>query len=180
MPSQKQYTRIQYHVTKDTKLLFIGANPSFNTYENRVPFSGNKSLWYQMYDAGLIDEPREILKNNKSLKTIYDTKFTQVYHLGLLNIANRPTQHFIEIKQAEAMPGIKRIHAAIKKYKPNLICFIGKRTYQLFAQDPNADYGWQEPINGSKIFVMHFPLHGLWSVRVNELKKVAQEAGILR
>src|SRR5579863_4319723 len=104
MQSSTRYTRITYHVSHDTKILFIGANPSPGTYRRRIPFSNNKSLWYLMHDAGLIDEDRNVLKNDKNLKKIYDEKFTKVYKLGLLNIASRPTKKFTDIKQAEALP----------------------------------------------------------------------------
>lgn len=177
--SSEQYTDIKYRVSYNTKLLFIGANPSPGTYRRRIPFSNNKTLWYLMHDAGLIKEGRDILRDDKKLKEIYEKKFTQVYYLGILNMANRPTKAFTEIKQAEAIPNINLIVDTIKKYKPLVVCFIGKRTYQLFIQKSRCHYGWQGSIYSTKVYVMHTPLHGLAEVRVNELKKVGKAAAIL-
>jgi TDG/mug DNA glycosylase family protein len=174
-----EYTKVQYKITHHTKLLLIGANPSPGTYRRGIPFSNNKTLWYLLHDAGLIDEDRTILKDDAQLKEIYKKKFVQVYQLGLLNIASRPTKAFTEIKQAEAIPGALRIVAAIKKYQPLVVCFIGKRTFQLFAQTSSCEYGWQPNIGTSRIYVMHTPLHGLAQVRIHELKKVGKAAGLL-
>jgi TDG/mug DNA glycosylase family protein len=179
IPASERYTKVQYKITHNTKLLLIGANPSPGTYRRGIPFSNNKTLWYLLHDAGLIDEDRTILKDDKNLKKIYQKKFTQVYQLGLLNIANRPTKTFMEIKQAETIPEALRIIAAIKKYQPLVVCFIGKRTFQLFAQKSSCRYGWQPNIDASRIYVMHTPLHGLARVRINELKKVGKAAGLL-
>jgi len=178
--SPRQYTRIKYRISQNCKILFIGANPSPGTYERAIPYSNNKMFWYLLHDAGLIDEDRTILKSDKNLKKIYEKKFTQVYQFGLINIADRPTKTFMEIKKEEAIPGILRILKAIKRYHPVVVCFIGKRTYQLFIQESACTYGWQPDIGSSKIFVMHTPLHGLASVRVKELKEVGKVAGLLK
>jgi double-stranded uracil-DNA glycosylase len=176
----RRYTKIKYRVPPGCKILFIGANPSPGTYERKIPYSNNKTLWYLLHDAGLIDEDRTILKEDKNLRNMYQNKFTQVYKFGLINIADRPTKTFMEIKASEVMPGITRILKAINKYQPTVVCFIGKRTYQLFIQKSECTYGWQPDIDKSKIYVMHTPLHGLANVRVKELKEVGKAAGILK
>lgn len=179
--SSRRYTKIQYRVSHDSKILFIGANPSPGTYRRGIPFSNNKSFWYHLHDAGLIDEDRTILKDDRNLKNLYEKKFVQKYHLGILNLADRPSKRFTEIKAVEALPGIARILDTIKRYHPAVICFIGKRTYQLFLQKKSDfTYGWQPDIDGSKIYVMHTPLHGLAKTRVKELKTIGKMAGLLK
>lgn len=180
MDNPQLYSEIQYQVSHDTKLLFIGANPSPGSYERGIPFSSNKSFWYQLHDAGLIDESRAELKNDALLKSIYEKKFTKTYHLGILNIADRATKTFAEIKPSETVVETSRIFAAIKRYKPLIVCFVGKRTYQLFIQKSHCTYGWQATIDSSKIYVMHTPLHGPAQVRINELKKIGKAAGLLK
>jgi len=176
----RHYTAIKYQVSSDSKILFIGTNPSPGTYRRRVPFSNNKSFWYLLSAAGLLAESREELKNDTTLKKIFLEKFVKVYHLGLINLVYRPSKTISEVTQKEATPGSLRIIAAIKKYRPSVVCFVGKGTYQLFTQTAHCSYGWQTAIGSSKIFVMHSPLHGLASVRVKELKKVGKAAKLLR
>ncbi len=174
-----RYTKIKYQISKKTKLLFIGINPSPGTYIRGVPFSNNKSFWYLLHEAGLLPESKKELKDDKKLKELFLNKFISVYQLGLMNVIERPTRTVSELKKIEAIPGAKRIRAAIKKFKPLIVCFVGKTTYSFFAEISKATYGWQDPIDSSLIYVMHFPLHGPSVVRINELKKVGKAAGLL-
>lgn len=167
---------IKYHLANGIKILFVGINPSPGTYERGIPFSNNKMFWYLLHDAGLIHESRDELQNDKKLKEIYNKKFTEKYHLGLINLINRPTRTISELKRSEAFPGRKRIIIAIQKYKPKIVCFIGKMTYQMFISKSTFDYGWQPDIYESKIYVMHTPLHGSAEVRIRELRELARIA----
>jgi double-stranded uracil-DNA glycosylase len=176
---QNKYTDIKYQISLNSKLLFIGTNPSPGTYRRKVPFSNNKSFWYLLHDAGLLPEDHYILQNDALLKHIFYKKFTKIYNLGLINLVFRPTKSVAEIKRKEAIPGGVAIVTAIKKYKPKVVCFIGKGTYQLFIQKSHCHYGWQPDIDSSKVYVMHSPLHGFSRVRVRELTIVGKAAGLL-
>lgn len=178
MKSIKRYTNIKYHLSHTSKILFIGPNPSPGSYQRSVPFSSNKSFWYLLHDAGLIPESRHELQNDKTLKNIYTTKFTPLYHLSLLNLVRRPTKTVAEIKREEVVPGILTIMSALKRYHTPVVCFIGKITYQLFAQISHCEYGWQAPIGSSQVFVMHSPLRGFAHIRIKELKEVAKASGL--
>lgn len=160
------------------KILFIGINPSFGTWRRKIPFSGNKTFWFHLHEAGLIPEDRDYLRDDTKLKDLYLHRFTQKYHLGILNVVSRPSQTSAELKQSEAGPGRRNILAAIKKYKPPVVCFVGKTAYKLFAGITQCDYGWKEPINSSKVYVMRAPLHVFAKDRIRELKKVKKAAGL--
>lgn len=165
---------IKYQVGYGLKILFIGVNPHPGSYKRGVPFSNNKMFWYLLHDAGLLDESREDLKDDKKLKYLYLHKFKKGYHFGLLNVIDRPSQTASDLKKSEALSGRKRILAAIHKYQPEVVCFVGKVTYRLFSGLSEVDYGWQSDIASSKIYVMHTPHHGLAAVRVKELKEIAR------
>lgn len=169
---------IKYHLSSGIKILFIGINPSFGTWKRRIPFSGNKTFWYHLHEAGLIPEDRTILRDDTKLKDLYYHKFTQKYHMAILNIVNRPSRTCAELKQSETGPGRKRILAAIKKYNPRIVCFVGKTAYALFANVPKCDYGWKPDIGESKLYVMRNPLHVKASERISELKKIKKAAGL--
>jgi TDG/mug DNA glycosylase family protein len=173
MKSVKRYTRIKYHMSHTIEILFIGTNPSPGSYERGVPFSSNKLFWYLLHDAGLLPETREELRDDKRLKNLYSHDFTQKYHLALMNIIHWPTKTVAEVSREDAIPGSKRILSAIYTYRPAVVCFVGKGTYQLFAQKKQCRYGWQPPIGASKIFVMHSPIRGFARIRINELKRIA-------
>jgi len=163
---------IQY-LYKKPKILFVGINPHFGSFERGVPFSNNKLFWYLLADAGIIEEKREELRNDEALKKMYQEKFNAVYGLGLVNIINRPTQDVTKLVKGEELPGRKKVSRIIKAETPNGACFIGKVTYEKYVGSRNFSFGWQDNIGKSRIFVMHFPLRGEAIVRIQELQEIA-------
>lgn len=167
-----------HYLHKKSKILFLGINPHFGSFNRGVPFSNNKLFWYLLSEAGLIKEKREELHNDKALKRIYKEKFNAVYGLGLVNIINRPTQDVTKLNKDEELPGRKRITRILKAVKPKVACFIGKVTYQKYTGLKNVSFGWQEDIGTSRVFVMHFPLRGEAIIRIRELREIAQVAQV--
>lgn len=166
---------IQY-LYKNPKILFVGINPHFGSFERGVPFSNNKLFWYLLADAGIIEEKRDELRNDEALKRMYQEKFNAVYGLGLVNIINRPTQDVTKLTKGEELPGRKKVSRIIKSETPNVACFVGKVTYEKYTGSKKFSFGWQENIGESKVFVMHFPLRGEALVRIRELQEVADIA----
>ncbi len=161
---------IRYKVSPRMKILFVGINPHYGSFQRGIPFSNNKMFWYLLNKAKVIDEPLEDLKDDAKLKEIYAKKFNQVYHLGFVNIINRPTRDVSQLKKGEERTGRKRILDIVKEYKPKIVCFIGKITYEKFSDLKDVKFGWQDSLGESKIYVMHFPLRGKASIRVKELE----------
>jgi TDG/mug DNA glycosylase family protein len=93
-----------------------------------------------------------------------------------VNIIDRPTRDVSELKKGEELPGRKKISRIIRAEMPKVVCFIGKITYEKYTGSKDFSFGWQNCINGAKIFVMHFPLRGEAVVRIRELRKIAQAA----
>lgn len=161
---------------KQPKILFVGINPHFGSFDRGVPFSNNKSFWYLLSDAGIIQEKRDELRDDESLRRMYTKKFNAVYRLGFVNIIDRPTRDVSELEKGEELPGRKKISRIIRTEMPKVVCFIGKITYEKYTGSKDFSFGWQNSINGAKIFVMHFPLRGEAVVRIRELRKIAQAA----
>ncbi|HAX92756.1 MAG TPA: hypothetical protein DCY25_02205 [Bacteroidales bacterium] len=166
---------IPYFFKKAT-ILFVGINPHYGSFERSIPFSNNKLFWYLLARAGLIQENEADLREDSKLKKMYMERFNRMYHLGFVNIVDRPTRVVTELEKGEEESGRTRLVQIIKTYKPPVVCFIGKITYQKFTGNKKVSFGWQKDMNHSKVYVMHFPLHGKASVRVEELKMVAREA----
>jgi double-stranded uracil-DNA glycosylase len=168
--------RYQY---KGAKILFVGINPHRGSFERGVPFSNNKLFWYLLSRAGLLKEQIEDLRDDSQLRRIYEQKFNKVYGLGLVNIINRPTRDITLLRKGEERPGRVRIHRIIKSCQPDVVCFIGKISYEKYVGSKDFTFGWQDPIFASAAFVMHFPLRGKADVRVRELRRVARACGML-
>ena len=131
-------------------------------------------FWYLLSDAGILKEKRDELRNDEDLRRIYNEKFNVIYRLGFVNIINRPTRDITALKKGEELPGCRRISRIIKTEHPPVVCFIGKVAYEKYIGSKDFSFGWQEPINKSRIFVMHFPLRGQAIVRTRELRDVVQ------
>ena len=158
------------------KILFIGINPHPGSDRRGVPFSNNKMFWYLLSDAGLLDESREDLKDDVTLKYLYQNLFKSKYKFGLINLVDVPSVTAAEIDKTQVGPGRKKILHAIKKYKPAVVCFIGKINFQLFSELSLVSYGWQPDIDQSKVYVAHAPHRGPASVRIKEFKQVKRVA----
>ncbi len=163
---------IKYFVPKDANILFIGINPHPGSYSKGIPFSNNKMFWYILEKSGLISEGIDNIKNDKKLKEIYLSKFSKFYKFGLLNIINRPTKDTTMIKNGEEVKGVLKIREVIKREKPKIVCFIGKITYSKFSGKKNFNFGFQDNLYESKVFVARFPIRGYASIRINEMKNL--------
>ena len=168
--------RYQY---KGAKILFVGINPHHGSFDRGVPFSNNKLFWYLLSRAGLLKEEIEDLRDDSQLRRIYEQKFNKIYRLGLINIINRPTRDITLLQKGEERPGRARIDRIIKSCRPEVVCFIGKVSYEKYIGSKDFAFGWQDRISNSAAFVMHFPLRGKAGVRVRELKKVARACDML-
>ena len=103
---------------KNARILFVGINPHFGSFDRGVPFSNNKMFWYLLSDAGILKEERNELRDDDDLRRIYNEKFNVVYGLGFVNIINRPTRDITELKKGEELPGRRRIARIIKTENP--------------------------------------------------------------
>jgi TDG/mug DNA glycosylase family protein len=163
---------------KNAKLLFVGINPHPGSFNRGVPFSNNKQFWYLLSSAGLIDESRDELREDAQLVKVYKNKFNKIYELGLVNIIERPTINITLLKNGEEQKGRQKIKKIIETQKPEVVCFIGKVTYEKYIGSKNFTFSWQDDIAESKVYVMHSPLRGMANVRIQELKIVRQKCSI--
>ena len=163
---------IAYKISKNARILFVGINPHPGSFRRGVPFSNNKMFWYLLNRAGLLREAQNDLKNDRLLKAIYDKKFLPEYGLNFVNLVDRPTVDVTELNKGESKIGIRRVLRIITTCKPKVVCFIGKISFNTFYKSSKSDWGWQRDIDGTPVYLMHFPIRGPASVRERELKEL--------
>jgi len=163
---------IEYKFGRKMSILFVGTNPHPGSYRRGVPFSNNKTFWYLLNRAGLLHEDESDMRKDSSLKEMCDRRFLPRYRLGFINLVDRPTTQVTELKKGEERPGVERALKTIVTYKPRVVCFIGKITYIIFRGSRDCDFGWQEDIGDSRVYVMHFPIRGPASIRIEELQEM--------
>lgn len=167
---------IVYEISKNAKILFVGINPHPGSDRRGVPFSNNKMFWYLLNRAGLLEEVESDLKNDETLKSIYEQKFVAKYALNFVNLVDRPTVDVSKLEKNEEQAGVIRVLKIIQNHKPKVVCFIGKVTFNKFHGSRECDYGWQENIGQSRVYLMHFPIRGLAAIRVSELREIKRAA----
>ena len=163
---------IAYKISDQAKILFVGINPHPGSYRRGVPFSNNKMFWYLLNRAGVLNEMESDLKKDESLKRIYDEKFTPKYGLNFVNLVDRPTVDVTLLGKGEEQMGVRRTLKLIRTRRPKVVCFIGKVTFNKFHGCRECDFGWQEGIENTRVYLMHFPIRGPASIRVKELREV--------
>jgi len=163
---------IHYKAAKNLRILFVGINPHPGSYRRGVPFSNNKTFWYLLNRAGLLNEDEGVLRTDRGLKEMFDQRFLPQYRLGFINLVARPTVEVTELKKGEEKAGVERAIQVILTCKPKVACFIGKVTYNKFRGTRDCTYGWQENIGKSRVYVMHFPIRGPAAIRIQELEEI--------
>jgi len=168
---------IEYKVAKNLRILFVGINPHPGSYARGVPFSNNKTFWYLLNRSGLLNEDEAILRTDRGLKEMYDKRFLPKYRLSFINLVDRPTREVTELQKGEEKAGVERAIKAILTYKPKVVCFVGKVTYNKFRGTRDCGYSWQENIGASRVYVMHFPIRGPADIRIQELEELKDTGG---
>lgn len=163
---------IAYKTSKNARILFVGINPHPGSFRRGVPFSNNKMFWYLLNRSRLLEETESDLKDDELLKKIYETKFLPKYELNFLNLVDRATTDVTQLKRGEEKAGVSRALNVIRTCKPKVVCFIGKVAFNTFYGRRKCEWGWQVPINDSKVFLMHFPIRGPAKIRLEELQEV--------
>lgn len=167
---------IEYKISDQAQILFVGINPHPGSHRRGVPFSNNKMFWYLLNRAGLLNELESDLKNDEALKRIYDDKFMPQYGLNFVNLVDRPTVDVTDLARGEEQAGVRRARRIIRTRQPKVACFIGKVTYNKFCGSRDCDFGWQPGIENTRVYLMHFPIRGLASIRVQELQEIKRMA----
>lgn len=168
---------IAYKISNHAKILFVGINPHPGSYRRGVPFSNNKMFWYLLNRAGLLNEAESDLKNDESLRRIYDERLIPKYALNFVNLVDRPTIDVTWLTRGEEQTGVRRALNIIRTRKPKVVCFIGKVTFNKFQGSRECGYGWQKKIKNTRVYLMHFPIRGPASIRIKELREVRRAAG---
>ncbi len=165
---------IDYRVDRNVRILFVGINPHPGSYRRGVPFSNNKTFWYLLNRAGLLDEDENDLRSDDGLKEMYDHRFLQQYRLGFVNLVERPTPVVTELRKGEQEAGVERLREIVRTCKPKIVCFIGKVTCCKFRGTRDCTHGWQENLGESRAYVMHFPIRGPAEIRIAELREMKE------
>ncbi|MED3564081.1 mismatch-specific DNA-glycosylase [Bacillus xiapuensis] len=122
------------HLKENLTILFVGFNPSIRSGEVGHHYANpNNRFWKILFEAGLTDRRYEASEDRDLIALGY----------GFTNIVARPTKSADEITREEYREGKEILKKKIERYKPRVVCFVGKGVYQEYSGRKKAPWGIQ-------------------------------------
>lgn len=126
---------ISDHLKENLDILFVGFNPSIRSGQTGHHYANpNNRFWKILFESGLTPRKYHPTEDSSLLDLGY----------GFTNIVSRPTKVADEITKEEYKEGRKQLKKKIEKYKPLLVCFVGKGVYQEYRQIRKIAWGLQK------------------------------------
>lgn len=123
------------HLAYDLDILFVGFNPSLKSGETGHHYANpHNRFWKILYQSGLTPRLYKAEEDGDLLRLGY----------GLTNIVERPTRSAAEITKEEYAEGKEKLKRKIEKYRPKIVCFVGKGVYQAYSGRKKVNWGLQE------------------------------------
>jgi TDG/mug DNA glycosylase family protein len=155
------------HIENNLKILFVGFNPSLRSGETGHHYANpNNRFWAILHRAGLTPEKLQPEQDAELLK----------YGFGLTNIVERPTKEAVDISKEEYKEGKKQLKNKVQRYKPQVVCFVGKGVYQQYSSNRNVEWGVQpKPVVPEVTDFVAPSSSGLVRMRMDEIVAIYSE-----
>jgi mismatch-specific thymine-DNA glycosylase len=111
---------LDYHL----KIIFVIYNPGEKAFALGHHYAGRgNQFWRLLYDSKLT--PR-LYKPDEDSKLVH-------LGYGLTNIVARPSRSSSDLMKRELQAGAEFLREKIRRYKPQLVCLLGKEVYRHYA-----------------------------------------------
>ncbi|MBS4217559.1 G/U mismatch-specific DNA glycosylase [Bacillus sp. FJAT-49711] len=152
------------HIKENLDVLFVGFNPSIMSSETGHHFANpTNRFWTILYKAGI---------TNRKYSPTEDFKLLDIGY-GFTNIVARPTKSAQEISSDEYRTGREVLKDKIKRYRPKIICFVGKGVYQEFSGRKKVEWGKQsESIIPGVVDFVAPSSSGLVRMRIDDIANI--------
>ncbi|MBO8171759.1 MAG: G/U mismatch-specific DNA glycosylase [Bacillaceae bacterium] len=159
-------------IRENLDILFVGFNPSIRSGETGHHYANpNNRFWTILHRAGLTE---------RKYRPEEDVKLPELDY-GLTNIVARPTRSADEISTEEYREGRKILMDKIKRYRPAIVCFVGKGVYQPYSGRRNVAWGKQEePVVAGVVEFVAPSSSGLVRMKMDEVVRIYRELKDLR
>ncbi|TCD61388.1 hypothetical protein EIP91_008525 [Steccherinum ochraceum] len=118
-------------------IVYCGINPDVISAEVGHRFvSPTNHFWRCLYESGLTD---------RKLSPTEDFTLPESYSMGLTCLVDRPTAEQAELSKTEMISGVPTLSSKIAKYKPRIVCFLGKGIWQVFVKEASRLSSAAEP-----------------------------------
>jgi TDG/mug DNA glycosylase family protein len=126
-------------------LVFVGINPGRRSAATGHHYAGpGNHFWPLLFESGMVSEPL----------TYEDDARVLEWNIGLTNMVARSSPSLSDLSLGELREGARLLRRKLLKYRPRVVCFNGKRIYEVFAGHP-CGFGLQpERLGDSLVYVM--------------------------
>ena len=138
-------TALQDYLRPGLDLVFVGINPGTRSAAAGRHYAGpGNHFWPLLYESALVSERLTHDEDERVLE----------WGIGLTNMVERASPSITDLSLAELRAGAVVLREKLVKYAPRVVCFNGKRIYDVFAGHA-ARFGLQpELLEASRMFVM--------------------------
>ncbi len=127
------------------EIVFVGINPGRHSAAAGHHYAGPGNLfWPLLYESGLVGERL----------TTYDERRAMEWGVGLTNMVARPSAGISDLTMEELRDGARALRRRLLRFRPGIVCFNGKRIYEIFSGQACQLGRQAERIGASRVFVM--------------------------
>lgn len=137
--------RLPDYLRPGLDLVFVGINPGLRSAAAGHHYAGpGNQFWPLLHESALVSAPLTAADDGRVLE----------WGIGLTNMVERPSPGISDLSLDELRAGAGRLRAKLLRYHPRVVCFNGKKIYEVFAGHP-VPIGLQpETVGGAIVFVM--------------------------
>src|SRR5437660_8742053 len=131
------------------RLLFVGINPGLYSGATGHHFArpGNR-FWKALHGAGFTDRLYSPFEDRSLLRL----------GLGITNMVARTTATADELTADELREGARILERKVRRWKPQIVTFVGVSSYRIAFGRPRARIGPQEEVlAGARVWVLPHP-----------------------
>ncbi len=116
-------TAIPDYLQPGLDLVIVGINPGTKSAAAGRHYAGpGNHFWPLLHESGLVTEPLRFAQDERVLE----------WGIGLTNLVDRPSPSIIDLSLDEMRAGAAVLRAKLLRCAPRIVCFNGKRIYEVF------------------------------------------------
>ena len=122
--------RLRDRIAPGLRVLFVGINPGVRSARTGHHFAGySNRFWKLLWESRLVPEPITYEDDDRLLEWGY----------GVTNLIARPSPGIDDLRPAEYLAGWRVLDRKIRRYRPDLVAFVGVTLYRLILPLVSAD-----------------------------------------
>jgi thymine-DNA glycosylase len=126
-------------------LVFVGINPGLRSDAEGRHYAGpGNHFWRLLYESGIVPEPITYKEDERVLD----------FNIGLTNMVSRGSRGLADLSLAELREGAEELRKKLARYRPKIVCFNGKRIYEVFSASRGSFGQQDERFHGALLYVM--------------------------